>query len=142
MQDRVCGQDEVERVVLNVSSGFVIVWEDEMSAAVANIRDKYPSVQQIVLQPVVGAPDANGCFFGNAEVRASENHPIIAAAIDNIAGGDVVAGLAPTVGDCSHYSDQQGHLTVPAGGESVAAQVDDFYTNVFESAVGQEDEVY
>jgi len=140
--NRVCDQGEVERVVLNISSGFDIVWEDEISSAVANIRDQYAGVQQIILQPVVGGPDGGACFAGGGtEVRATMNHPIISAAIDNVAGGDVIAGLAPTVGDCSHYSDQQGHISTE-GGQFVADQVADFYTNVFEAAVTFDNDVY
>lgn len=133
VENRVCDQNQVERVVFNISSGEEnIVWEDEINSVIVNIRDKYPAVQQIVLQPVVGGPNGGPCFAGGgAQVRATVNFPTINAAIANVAGGDVLVGLAPTLADCSQYSDQQGHITVP-GGQFVADQVEDFYTNEFQ----------
>src|SRR5438093_11774919 len=54
--------------------------EQVIRDVIATIRSRYPSVQQIVLQPVVGGPNETTCHCSGAaqgDVRASYNHTII-----------------------------------------------------------------
>lgn len=104
-----------DRVVLTITSQsyeaasapFVRWIEDVIEV----VRDRYPSVQRIVLQPVIGGPDDGPCPLGDGrEVRAAHNHPLIDTAIANVVGGDVVTGPSPEVRTCADYSDDVGHL--------------------------------
>jgi hypothetical protein len=116
-----CDQDVnvPERALLNVSDDFhndVNFWVTETTAAMNNLRHKYPSVQQIILQSVVGGPGGQQCTFNGNVVRASYNFPYINQAIRQMAGGSVIAGIAPTVRTCADYADDIGHLTDDAKG--------------------------
>ena len=73
---------------------------------VENIRNLYP-FSDIVLQTVAGAPDGNDCG-----TRAGEQYPFVKESIKIVASrnSDVSIGMAPQVGDCSHFSDTKGHL--------------------------------
>jgi hypothetical protein len=117
-----CAQNVLspDRALLNVSDDFhndISYWVQQTNAAMNNLRRKYPSVRQIILQPVVGGPGGNQCTFNGSVVRASYNFPYINQAISQMAnGGSVVAGDAPTVRSCSDYADNIGHLTDDAKG--------------------------
>lgn len=123
--------DAPARVVLTITSqnyendasSFVIWIED----AVEVVRSRFPSVEQIVLQPVVGGPGNGSCVRDDGgEVRASHNHPLIDAAIAQVVGGDVVAGPSPEVPTCDDYADSAGHLE-DAARASIAQTIADGY---------------
>ncbi len=116
------GADAPDRIVLTISSQN---YEDDSSVfvpwiqdAIAAARSRYPSVEQVVLQPVVGGPGNGACVLGDGDrqVRASHNHPLIDAAIAQVVGGSVVAGPSPEVRTCDDYADSAGHLVADARG--------------------------
>src|SRR5215216_4198504 len=58
-----------DRALLNIRDDFhndVSYWVQESTAAMNNLRRKYPSVRQIILQPVVGGPGGNQCTFNGS----------------------------------------------------------------------------
>lgn len=115
------GEDDPDRIVLTISrqafESDVEVWAQDIRAAVETTRGKYPNLEEIVLQPVVGGPNHQTCEFQGNPVRASVNHPTIDQAIsDVVGGGDVVAGASPEVRTCEDYEDGVGHLTAEAAG--------------------------
>ena len=88
--------------------------ENIIRNAISTVRARYPSVEQIVLQPIVGGPSHNTCPWSGAEqgvVRATYNHPIIHQAAMRAVGGDVVFGPDNAVRTCTDYADSIGHLT-------------------------------
>jgi hypothetical protein len=114
------GSDAPDRVVLTITSQD---YETDVSTFVSWILDAvdaaeshYPSVTQVVLQPVVGGPGNGSCTQGGVEVRATHNHPLIDAAIAQVVGGEVVAGPSPEVRACADYVDNAGHLVDEARG--------------------------
>lgn len=114
------GADAPDRIVLTITSQeyesdastFVPWIEDAVDAA----ESRYPSVTQVVLQPVIGGPGNGSCEQAGTEVRATHNHPLIDAAIAQVVGGEVVAGPSPEVRTCDDYSDNVGHLVDGARG--------------------------
>jgi hypothetical protein len=111
------GSSDPDRVVLTISGGFQrdpSRWAHEIRDAIATLRSKYPGLQQILLQPVVGGPEGEVCSVDGEPVRASVNHPVIVRAIASVVGGDVRAGASPEVAACSDYLDAKGHLTSDA----------------------------
>ncbi len=123
------GSRNPDRVVLTISGNFQAdpnVWVSNIQATLANIRARYPAVRQIILQPVVGGPNHNLCYYQSQVVRASFNHPGIDEAISRMIGGDVVAGASPEVRTCGDYSDATGHL-IPAARGPIGATLGDFY---------------
>jgi hypothetical protein len=108
-----------DRALLNISDDFhsdISYWVTQTTAAMNNLRNKYPSVRTIILQPVVGGPGGSQCTFNGSVVRASYNFPYINQAIAQMASSTVVAGFAPTVRSCADYADDLGHLTDDAKG--------------------------
>ena len=106
-----------DRVVLTISGllhGGPSEWSNEIRQAIATIKSKYPELEQILLQPVIGGPDGEICFVGGDPVRASVNYPVIVQAIASVVGGDVRAGASPDAAACSDYLDAKGHLTSEA----------------------------
>lgn len=99
-------------------------YQPYLTDAIDNIRTEYPSVQQIILQTVIGGPRHSTCYCAGAScfstpvatpVRASVNHPVIDAAIAIWLAAhpnqpDVVRGMSPEVDDCNQYADPTGHL--------------------------------
>ena len=135
--DCAAGRASVDRVILTVSIGAyeddVDVWVSHVTDAVDNIRDRYPASQQIALQAVVGPPVGGVCppgATGQAQVRASFNHPYIVEALAAVADADpddeVVVGMEPRVSSCDDYSDGTGHLT-NSGQQAVAGPIAAFY---------------
>ncbi len=124
------GSDAPDRVVLTISKQVfeddVSVWTTDILAAVQTVGDKYPSVEQILLQPVVGGPGHQTCTHHGEPVRASVNHPTIDAAIAQAVGGDVVAGFSPEVRTCDDYRDSAGHLVDEAAGP-IGRTIAEFY---------------
>lgn len=131
VRDRQCSRSEVDRVLLTISGGGrpAESWADDISTVIGVIRSKYPAVETIMLQPVVGGPGHAECPFGDNTVRASRNHPVIDQGIALVVAAEdssVVAGASPEVSTCSHYGDQLGHLTT-AGSQQVGADLSAFY---------------
>lgn len=105
-----CPREEIDRVVFNVSGSARSI--DEWVAAIDSVASlvtiKYPAAREVVMQPVVGAPEAK-C----EQVRAAQNHPVIFAAIAVVAERHVhiTQGPGPKVATCDEFADQMGHLT-------------------------------
>lgn len=102
--------------------------------AIINIRNFYPNVRQIDLQPVVGGPNHNLCYREFSEIRASVNHLDIDGAIATVVSEDttgiVFTGFSPEVQDCTGYSDALGHLAANAPGQGYAGRtIGDFYSS-------------
>ncbi len=109
-----------DRVVLTISANFQSDpdwWTGHIQTVVGHVRQRYPSVGPIMLQPVVGGPSHQVCTPDGE--RASTNHPVIDEGIARAVGGNVVAGFSPEVRACADYSDFIGHLT--AEGYAAAA---------------------
>jgi hypothetical protein len=120
-----------DRIILDVSDGFhdeVGWWVGQINTVLGLIRARYPNARQIVLQPVVGGPGGGSCQIGGQPVRAASNHPVIWQAINQVAGGDVVAGAKPTVRSCGDYADSTGHLTDQAKGP-IGTNIGQFYVS-------------
>jgi hypothetical protein len=123
------GSDSPDRVLLSVSGSYgsdVSAWEEAIQATIANIRHRYASVRQIILQPVVGGPQHETCRVGRSPVRASWQQEYIDQAISRIVGGQVVRGLSPVVQTCGDYRDRVGHLT-DAGAAAVGRAIGAYY---------------
>ncbi len=119
-----CEQAAVDRVLFQVSGAArdVDEWASDVRKVVALIRQKYPKVREILLMPVVGAPEGQ-C----QNIRAAANYPAIVAAIRQVAGTGIVrAGVAPVVTDCSWFADGMGHLTADASA-AIKEQLQDHY---------------
>lgn len=111
-----------DRILLSVSGPHgtdITKWVIDIDSTISTIRSKYPSVKEIILQPVVGGPSHQTCFNGVDSVRASWQHVYIDSAIAIVAANDtdVSAGCSPEVQACSDYTDAKGHL------DSIAAAV-------------------
>ena len=110
-----------DRVVLTISKLTPVAninsWAMEVRATISTIRRKYPHLEQIVLQPVVGGQNHQVCHRNGKQVNASFNAPQIDQAILLVVGGDIVAGASPEVSHCSDYRDRTGHIAPQAGGQ-------------------------
>jgi hypothetical protein len=122
-----CSSGPLERVVLTVgikvADGNLV---SKIRTAIDNIRTKWPSVREIVLQPEVGGPQESVCYYNGTPVASTVQHPSVEAAIAQVAGGDVVIGADPHVSDCSMFSDFGGHLYA-SGYTYVAQLLGNFY---------------
>lgn len=133
--------DRPERLVYMISGphGFdVAAWVMDIEAVLVNIRNKFPTVRVVALQPVVGAPvNAAGdiCFTASgAAVRASWQATPILEAIKIVANlhDDVVVGATTRLRSCNHYVDSLGHIAngianSPSGGATAAVDTGLFY---------------
>ena len=125
-----CAAGDPDRVVLTISGAIKTPWVQKITEAVATIRSKYPQVESIVLQPVVGGPDDGLCFFQGSQIRASVNNPVITDAITDVVAadsGNVIAGPDPEVQNCSMYRDRTGHLRVPQGQDYIGQILGNYY---------------
>lgn len=122
--------DDPDRVLLTISDGEYLsdasAWAERIDAAVSTIRQKFPGVEEIILQPVVGGPDGGRCSEDGVTVRATFNQPYIAAGIQQVAGGDVVAGAIPEVRSCDDYRDGIGHFK-PDAKAPIGIEIGTFY---------------
>lgn len=119
-----CERDEAGRVVFNVSGAdrSPQAWTAAVDSVAALIPVKFPAVREIVMQPVVGAPEGE-C----TDVRAARNHPVIVEGIRRAADrGRITAGPSPRVAGCDQFSDALGHLTVE-GAEQVRRTLREHY---------------
>jgi hypothetical protein len=109
-----------DRGLINVSGDYNTdpdYWAQQTQAAITNLRAKYPSIRQVIVQPVVGGPGGGQCTFNGEVVRASSNFPYIDEGLDRLANGvDIIKGISATVRTCSDYADDMGHLTDQAKG--------------------------
>lgn len=140
--------DRPERLVYMISGphGLNIAgWVADIEIALNNIRAKFPSVEVIALQPVVGAPVGDpddSCPSplplppplddGTGRVRASWQATPILEAVEIVAGNhpDVVAGATTRVRSCGHFVDGIGHLSngqMLSGAATVAVDTGLFY---------------
>lgn len=110
-------------------------WVPEMKEIIQILKNKYSSVKQIVLQPLVGGPNHNTCIYGGVTVRATLLHPVVDLAITQTINelkkqgiNDVSAGFSPEVRACNDYSDDKGHLT-SSGYSAVAQSIANYYLN-------------
>lgn len=121
------GSAAPDRVLLTISGPFGAdeqAWADAIQATLDQIAIELPSAQKVLLQPVVGGPQEQDCFFQGNLIRASWQHHHIDNAIATLVGGSVAAGASPEVQSCDEYEDQQGHLThagAVAAGAALAA---------------------
>ncbi len=125
----VSNSDTPDRVLMSISADFhddPTWWADNITIVIGHIRDKYPSVQQIMLQPVVGGPNHQQCSPNG--VRASQNHPVIDEGIALVVGGDVIAGFSPEVRTCDDYVDFIGHLSAE-GSAAIAVTLGEYYSS-------------
>jgi hypothetical protein len=124
------GSGQPDRVLLTISDDAYVddvsTWTANISAAVETIREKYPTVDQIILQPVVGGPEGGPCERHGLTIRATFNQPFVLQAIEEVAGGNVVAGATPEVRTCEDYQDSTGHLEPDAWGP-IAETLGRFY---------------
>jgi hypothetical protein len=113
------GSGSPDRIVMDITEDFFIKdpanggvtrVASDIRGVIQTIRNTYPAVRQIYLQPVVGGPNGGLCSVAGSEVRASSNHPYIKSAIAQVVGGTVLTGPSPTVRTCADYADDIGHL--------------------------------
>jgi hypothetical protein len=126
-----CTAGPVDRAILTVTGSRgddVSGWQIDIRAAVDRIRIEIPTVEIILLQPVVGGPDGQVCSSGTERVRAEYQHPYIWEAIVDVAldEPDVFTGMAPRVDQCDDFRDGRGHLTEDAS-VRVGASVGEYY---------------
>jgi hypothetical protein len=121
-----------DRGLINVSGDYNTdpdYWAQETQAAITNLRAKYPSIQQVIVQPVVGGPYGGQCTYNGQVVRASSNFPYIDEGLDRLANGvDIIKGISATVRTCADYADDMGHLTDQAKGP-IGATIANYYAS-------------
>ena len=131
LSPQMCARNAVDRIIFNVSgaSREVQQWAHDIVEVLDVLREKYPAVRRIVLQPVVGA-EPGQC----GDVRAAQNHPLLVSAIASVAAADrnpqIIAGPAPTVANCDHFTDLLGHLS-PSGAQYVHELLRNQYSERF-----------
>lgn len=123
-----------DRIVFVISDALTLPdlltpddYQPYLDGAIALIRAHYTNFSQIILQTVIGGPNAATCYctgIGSCAatpvatpVRASVNYPTIVAAIAqwvaaHPAQPDVIVGYEPQMGDCNWYVDTTGHVVV------------------------------
>ncbi|NEZ03927.1 hypothetical protein G4Y73_07155 [Wenzhouxiangella sp. XN201] len=119
-----CDREQVDRVVFNVSGAArpADEWATAIETVADLIRNHFPAVRQIVMQPVVGAA-VGEC----QEVLAARNHPDIAEGIRRVAERSMVeAGPEPKVKSCDQFRDELGHLT-KVGARNVRNKLENHY---------------
>jgi hypothetical protein len=121
-----------DRVLLSVSGPHgtnVTQWVADIDSTIKTIRIKYPSVQHIILQPVVGGPAHQTCYSGIDSVRASWQHKYIDSAIAIVVGMNinVSAGCSPEVSNCSDYGDNLGHFASATVAQTIGTLIGQCY---------------
>jgi hypothetical protein len=119
------------KVLLSISGPYgadVQRWKSAIDSTITVIKSKYPSVAQIILQPVVGGPGHATCMLGNDSVRASWQHKYIDQAIALVVADkmDVIAGYSPEVDNCNDYADALGHLD-PTAATAIGREIGQYY---------------
>ena len=94
---------------------------EALSASLRNIRTTWPTIEDIVVVPIVGGPNHSICTMPDGrEVDATRMHGVLEAVIDDSDG--IIAGPDLLVSTCEHFRDGMGHLT-GGGPAEVARQV-------------------
>jgi hypothetical protein len=97
------GSAAPDRVLLTISGAYGAdeqAWADAIQATLDQIAIKLPNAQKVLLQPVVGGPQEQDCFFQANLIRASWQHAHIDNAIATLVGGSLAAGASPEVQSC------------------------------------------
>ncbi len=103
---------QITRLIFNVSgeSRTVDEWKSDIRQVVEILLTKYPNLQELYLQPVIGGIDHN------SNVRAVKNQPTITEAINGVVNdssqGLLRAGAIVQL-ENKDFADMIGHLTVP-----------------------------
>ena len=103
---------DITRLIFNISgeSRAVAAWTADIKLVVEILLAKYPQVQELHLQPVIGGSD------DTPGVRAVRNHPYIAEAINAVINDAAPSRLrlgAVIKLKAEDFSDRIGHLTIP-----------------------------
>ena len=110
-------RSEITRLIFNVSgeTRTVAEWESDIEEVVEILLKKYPNLQELYLQPVIGGVDAT------SNVRAVKNHPYIVEAINAVvarsAPGLLRRGAVVQLPN-DDFGDMIGHLTSQGAKES------------------------
>jgi hypothetical protein len=112
---------------------------DDIRAVLSTIRSKYPSVQQIYVEAVLGGPGNTVCSLPDSNngnqprrIRGTYNHPFIRQAIDQAVSGNAVAAPEFFADSCSDFNtDTQfvGHLNDTAK-RTVGQRIGAFYATL------------
>jgi hypothetical protein len=129
-----CGTHEFDNCS-NPDTSVARVAQD-IRNVIALIRSKYPSVQQIYVQAILGGPGNTVCSLpdpgaGGAprRIRGTYNHPFIKQAIDQAVDGNAIAAPEFFVDSCNDFNtDTQfvGHLN-DAAKRAVGQRIGDYY---------------
>ena len=127
------GSSSPERIIISISGSYgakVSAWVDDIDSVVTTIRFKYPLVQEIILQPVVGGPAHLTCYEMGDSIRASWQHKYIDSAIAIVAGLDTLVSelCSPEVSSCNDYADMVGHLE-PSIAHIIGAEIGQCYVS-------------
>jgi hypothetical protein len=118
-------RQEITRLMFNVSgeSRIVYEWTADIESAIDILLKKYPHLQELYLQPVIGGVDHT------SNVCAVKNQPDIIAAINtvvkNASTGLLKAGAVVRL-ENEGFSDMIGHLTV-SGAQKARELIFKFY---------------
>ena len=116
---------DITRLIFNVSgeSRAVATWKSDIESVVEILLKKYPNLQELYLQPVIGGVD------DTPGVRAIRNHPTIVEAINAVvsdsAPGPLRLGAVIKL-DNEDFSDRIGHLSA-AGAQKARGLAFKFY---------------
>jgi hypothetical protein len=95
-----------------------------LSAAIRNIRSTWPTIEDIVVMPIVGGPNHSVCTMPDGRVvDATKMHTPLDEVIADADG--IVVGPDLLVSTCEHFRDGMGHLS-GGGPAEIARQVADF----------------
>jgi hypothetical protein len=103
---------EITRLVFNISGETrpVDEWTADIEAVLKTLRQKYPNLEELYLQPVIGGVD------DRSGVRAVKNHPAITEAVSAVVGrsapGLLKVGAVVKL-EAEAFTDLIGHITVP-----------------------------
>lgn len=102
---------EITRLIFNVSgeSRTIDEWKSDIENVVEILLKKYPNLQELYLQPVIGGVD------DKSNIRAVENHPQIVTAINAVVNNSLPSLLkvgAVVKLKNEDFNDMIGHLTI------------------------------
>ena len=121
-------RNEITSLIFNISgeSRTVDRWKSDIDHVVEILRIKYPRLQELFLQPVIGGTD------DRVNVRAVKNQPIIIAAINaviNYSSLSILRAGAVVQVQNEDFSDMIGHLSI-SGAQKAREMVVSFYDNL------------
>ncbi len=98
-----------------------------LDAAIANIRERWPSIQRLDLWLIVGVDHGTACTAGSRTVRATEYHRDVQPGLEDYLARNPGIGAGPEIHiDCAGFSDWIGHLN-EAGQAEAGAYLDAWY---------------